>query len=100
MYAFRQSLSKVVGTHAVLRRKSIYTVCYTQYRTPPQSMLFSRFEYQYSSNLTNNGTQHWIRVGGGGGGGDRHLLKLKGFVASVPTHLKLIVGLQIGNSSF
>jgi retron-type reverse transcriptase len=24
-----QSLSKVVGTHAVLRRKSIYTVCYT-----------------------------------------------------------------------
>jgi hypothetical protein len=43
-----QSLSKVVGTHAVLRRKSIYT---------------------------------W----------DRHLLKLKGFVASVPTHLKLIV---------
>jgi hypothetical protein len=30
-----QSLSKVVGTHAVLRRKSIYTVCYTQYSTPP-----------------------------------------------------------------
>jgi hypothetical protein len=31
---FKQLLSKVVWTHAVLRRKQIYTVCYTQYRTP------------------------------------------------------------------
>jgi hypothetical protein len=88
---FRQSLSKVVGTHAVLRRESIYTVCYTQYRLPPPppspiNVVFSiripiliKLDEQWHTTLNR-------------GLGDRHLLKLKGFVASVPTHLKLIVG--------
>jgi hypothetical protein len=41
---------------------------------------------QNTSNLTRNGTQHWT-----GGGGIDVLLKFKGFVASVPRLLKLIV---------
>jgi hypothetical protein len=85
-----QSLSEVVGTHVVLACKWIITVFYTQYRSPPppppptpiQSMLFKpkyiKPDEKWDTTLNR-------------GRGDCRLLKFKGFVASVPRLLKLIV---------
>ena len=82
----RQSLSEVVGTHVVLACKWIITVFYAPYRSPlpppPQSMLFKpkhiKPDEKWDTTLKR-------------GRGDCRLLKFKGFVASVPRLLKLIV---------
>ena len=82
----RQSLSEVVGTHVVLACKWVITV-FTHNTAPlplppPQSMLFKpkhiKPDEEWDTTL-NRG--RW----------DCRLLKFKGFVASVPRLLKLIV---------
>jgi hypothetical protein len=79
------SLSEVVGTHVVLDCKWIITVFYTQYRSPPPNPI----------NVAPTKThQTWREMGHNieqGAGGIDVLLKFKGFVASVPRLLKLIV---------
>jgi hypothetical protein len=92
----RQSLSEVVGTHVVLACKWIITVFLHTIPLPSPSPHPNQCCLnQNISNPTRNGTQHWT-----GGGGDCRLLKFKGFVASVPRLLKLIVGLHNDRISF
>jgi hypothetical protein len=83
----RQSLSEVVGTHVVLACKWIITVFYTQHRSPPPPPT----PINVASTKNIKPDEKWDTTLNRGRG-DCRLLKFKGFVASVPRLLKLIVG--------
>jgi hypothetical protein len=79
-----ESLSEVVGTHVCSACKWIVTVFYTHYLSPPppQSMLLQPKHIKPDEKCDTTLSR---------GRGVCRLLKFKGFVASVPTLLKLIV---------
>jgi hypothetical protein len=79
---FRQSLSKVVGTHAVLRRKSIYTVCYTQYRTPPPPPSPINVVFSILISILIKVDEQWHTTLNRGGGST--FVKIKGFCCICP----------------
>ena len=72
------SLSKVVGTHAVLDCKSISIICYAQYRSPPPSPINVAFSIYIPKRIKSDRKWH-TTLNRGRGEGEMTLVEIKDF---------------------